>query len=81
MDDQGFDEWLKKNLGYIDKSARDVRSRVKRASKYIDLAKDISDEELIFSLTQHPEFKNMSMAVKSQLKRGVKLYRQYLSGK
>lgn len=78
MDEQAFSQWLKDNLSYIDKSARDVRSRVKRASKFIDLTKNVTDDELVFSLSQHPEFKSMSMTVKSQIKRGVKLYRQFL---
>lgn len=81
MDEQGFDQWLKEKFNYIDKSARDVRSRVKRASKYIDPTKNVSDDELVFTMTQHPEFKILSMTVRSQLKRSIKLYREYLSEK
>lgn len=81
MDDKVFDEWLRKNLGYTDRSARDTRSRVKRASKYIDLTKNVSKEELIFTMTQHPDFRKLTTSVKSQLKRSVKLYLQFLNEK
>ncbi|WP_027086836.1 hypothetical protein [Cohnella panacarvi] len=77
MDEQQFDRWLKERLGFTDKSARDVRSRIKRASNYIDLNKKVTDAELLFSLTQHPEFGNLSVTVKSQLKRSVKLFREF----
>jgi DNA (cytosine-5)-methyltransferase 1 len=78
MDEQKFDEWLKGKFGYIEKSARDVRSRVKRASQFVDIFANIPDEEVIFKLSQNPDFKGLSMSVKSQLKRGVKLYREYV---
>ncbi|MFC5702739.1 hypothetical protein ACFPVX_15665 [Cohnella faecalis] len=77
MDELQFDEWLKGKFGYAEKSARDIRSRVKRAKYLVDVSAKLSDEEVIFKLSQHPEFKDFSVSVKSQLKRGVKLYREY----
>ena len=78
MDEQKFDEWLKGKFGYADKSARDVRSRVKRAKYLVDVTAKLPDDEVIFRLCQHPEFKDLTVSVKSQLKRGVKLYREYV---
>lgn len=78
MDESKFDGWLKKKFGYIDKSARDVRSRVKRANQLADVTSEKTDEEVLFYMSQNPEFKELSPSVKSQLKRGVKLYREFV---
>ncbi|OBY78612.1 hypothetical protein BBG47_15875 [Paenibacillus sp. KS1] len=78
MDELSFEDWLMHNTSYSTKVARDVRCRAKRASKYINLSKNTSDDELIFTLTQHPEFLDLSPTVKSQLKKSVKLYREFL---
>lgn len=78
MDEENFNDWLIKKFKYEERSAKDVRSRVKRARKLVDITEQLSDEELIFKLSQHPSFKDLSTSVKSQLKRGVKLYREYV---
>ncbi|MCY9509147.1 DNA cytosine methyltransferase [Paenibacillus larvae] len=81
MDEQNFIEWLKRKFGYIEKSAKDVRSRVKRANRFFNIYADMPEEEVLFKLSQNPNFKGLSTSVKSQLKRGVKLYREYLREK
>lgn len=78
MSAEEFINWLLNNNLALN-SARDVMSRARRASRYIDLSASCSDEELIFRLTQVPEFQSMSPSVKSQIKRAVFLYRQFLS--
>jgi DNA (cytosine-5)-methyltransferase 1 len=69
--------WVSEKYKMGDKSARDVVSRLKRVTKYVDVDLPITDEELIFKLEITEEFKNLSMTVKSQLKRSIKLYREY----
>lgn len=71
--------WLRENEGLKEKSARDVLSRLKRASKIVDLSQRIPDEDLLFEISKTPEFKKMSMSVRSQIKRAIKLYRKYHS--
>jgi hypothetical protein len=69
--------WVSDKYKMGDKSARDVVSRLKRVTKYVDVDLPITDEELIFKLEITEEFKNLSMTVKSQLKRSITLYREY----
>ena len=77
MQTDDFISWVGKKYEMGDKSARDVFSRLKRASKYVNVDLPISDEELLFKLGTIEEFKNLTMAVKSQLRRSVRLYREY----
>lgn len=72
-----FHEWLCSVKGFSSKSARDVVSRVNRSKKYISESQDLNDEELLFRMGQNPEFKRLSRFVKSQLRRAIKLYREY----
>lgn len=74
-----FREWLMKEKQYSDRSSRDVQSRLKRALL-------LSDEEGISSETltrieSNIDFKGLSMSVKSQIRRAVKLYQEYLRTK
>lgn len=80
MQTDKFMNWVGEKYKMGDKSARDVISRLKRVTKYVDVDLPITDEELIFRLGTIEEFKNLSMTVKSQLKRSVKLYREYKRG-
>lgn len=77
MQTDKFMNWVSEKYKMGDKSARDVVSRLKRVTKYVDVDLPITDEELIFKLEITEEFKNLSMTVKSQLKRSIKLYREY----
>lgn len=72
-----FKNWVSKKYKMSDKSARDVASRLKRVAKFVDVDLPITDEELIFRLEITEEFKNLSVTVKSQLRRSVRLYREY----
>lgn len=79
MDSQRFYKWLCSEIGLSPKSARDVVSRVRRASRFIDLSLPVSDSELLFKMSESDEFKNLTMWVRSQLRRAVSLYRQFLA--
>lgn len=72
-DDLLFKAWLmgKNSLG--DKSARDVLSRLKRVSKYVDISSFDSADETIFALDSNRQFRELEMTVKSQLRRAVRL--------
>src|SRR5690606_14440361 len=58
MDSQRFYKWLCSEIGLSPKSARDVVSRVRRASRFIDLSLPVSDSELLFKMSESDEFKN-----------------------
>ena len=72
-----FREWLIKEKQYSDKSSRDVQSRLKRAV-LLSGEKEITSE-ILAKLEANTAFKELSLSVKSQIRRAVKLYHEYLS--
>lgn len=75
MNYEGFLEWLKteKNMG--ERSARDTVSRIKRALRIIS---GVSvDTMTLDKLNEAPEFLELSMFIKSQLRRAVTLYQEF----
>jgi hypothetical protein len=74
---KSFLTWLSENQALGCRSCRDVASRLKRVSKFIDIDSTLPDDELLFRLGATAEFKKLTSPVKSQLKRAVKLYRTH----
>jgi hypothetical protein len=72
-----FRDWLSSSRGLHGRSLSDLVSRTKRAAAMFDILNDMSDEEAIFRLTQTADFKACSGNVQSQLKRAVRLYREF----
>jgi DNA (cytosine-5)-methyltransferase 1 len=72
-----FREWLQ-NTKYLTKdSADDVVSRIKRAKNIMEIDVPIDIETLLFHFTGKPSFKALTTTVKSQLKRAIKLYKEF----
>lgn len=74
-----FSNWLKANKSYTDPSANNVSSRLRRALSFYEIDWKLDPCSTIFSLEQTEEFKALTVSVKSQLRRAVKLYCEYLS--
>jgi DNA (cytosine-5)-methyltransferase 1 len=74
-----FREWLMKEKQYSERASRDVQSRLKRALS-LSGENEISQETLT-KIESNEEFKSLSMSVKSQIRRAVKFYQEYLSSK
>lgn len=74
-----FREWLIEDKQYSDRASRDVNSRLKRAL-YLSGENEISLETLA-KIEYNIEFNGLSTSVKSQIRRAVKLYQEYLSTK
>lgn len=72
-----FENWLKQNKGLSHKVSHDVISRLKRVQYF--LATDTIDLTDLDLLENCPSFKNLSLTVKSQLRRSVRLYCEYLN--
>lgn len=70
-----FRQWLKRSVKLGDPSAKDVASRVRRASGLVNLDPRQSTEDILHAMSKHPDFKQFSVFVKSQLRRAVRLYR------
>lgn len=72
-----FLEWLEKEKGMSHKSSGDVVSRLKRVLLILG-EKDISGIELN-KLEEKAKFQALSITVKSQLRRAIKLYTEFKS--
>lgn len=72
-----FNLWLTSEKNYSDRAARDVQSRLKRALAFAN--HKIVSEETLPALEKNQEFRALSMSVKSQLRRAIRLYREYNS--
>ena len=74
-----FCEWLQKTKSLTKDSAEDVVSRIKRAKNIMELDIPIDIETLLFHFMRKPKFKALTTTVKSQLKRAIKLYKEFKS--
>jgi DNA (cytosine-5)-methyltransferase 1 len=72
-----FREWLQNTKSLTKNSAEDVVSRIKRAKNIMEVDIPIDIETLLFHFTGKPAFKALTSTVKSQLKRAVKLYKEF----
>lgn len=71
-----FIDWLQKKHKYKPLAAKDVISRLNRCNKII-LIQDSPLQEYFKCLDNDEIFKNLSISVRSQLKRSVSLYYEY----
>ena len=76
LDVQRFKTWLEGNTTYSHAVISDTISRLKRADSILDLSEE---EVYLFYLERESEYKKLSMSVRSQIKKAVKLYLQYKS--
>lgn len=74
-----FSEWLENNKGMSRKSSHDAASRLKRAMSILG-TEDICSEDLN-KLEGKEEFQALSMTVKSQLRRSIRLYAEFKTNK
>ncbi len=71
-----FKVWLAENSSYSSRVISDVISRVKRADRMLEW----SGEDIYqFRLGQLEEYKMLSVSVRSQMKKAVKLYAEFWS--
>ena len=70
-----FRVWLKENTSYSLPVISDTVSRAKRADKILEW----SEEDVYqFRLEQLDEYQKLSVSVRSQIKKAVKLYSEFL---
>lgn len=72
-----FQEWLQNECKMKSKSSRDVISRLRRASNYVDLSNDKPCDEYLYNMALNPEFKLIKPSVQSQLRRSIRLFKQF----
>ena len=71
-----FKQWLMQKNKYTDASIKDILSRLRRANNILTFQ---NDDIYLFKLNQCEEFQKISVFVKSQIRRSVRLYFQYLN--
>jgi len=72
-----FRDWLVASKSLTKNSADDVVSRIKRAKNIMEIDVPLDVETLLFHFTAKPAFKTLTITVRSQLKRAVKLYKEF----
>ena len=70
-----FRKWLQEKNKYTDASIKDIISRLRRANNILIFR---NEDIYLFRLEQCEEFKKASVSVKSQMRRAIRLYFQYL---
>lgn len=73
--DENFARWLHNEKKFSHFVAKDVISRLKRASRMHEFE---NNDLYLFYLTQTDEFQKCTTSVRSQLKRAVKLYQEFI---
>jgi DNA (cytosine-5)-methyltransferase 1 len=77
IDYGAFYVWLSHAKAVSERTKRDIVSRLKRADSFCAILSD-PEEYYIFMLEQTESFKALPVSVRSQLKRAVGLYSDYL---
>lgn len=67
----GFKQWLSENTTYSHEVINDMASRMKRADNLLEF---YNDEIYLFYLEKQDSFKQLSISVRSQVRKAVKLY-------
>ena len=73
-----FKIWLDDNTTYTNATKSNVVSRLKRANTILPVE---IENVYLFNLSQEKEFQDLTVSVKSQVRRAVKLYFQYIDWK
>ena len=70
-----FRNWLEQTTEYKNTTKSNIVSRVKRANTILPI---IEDPVYLYNLSLSPEFQKLTVSVKSQLRRAVKIYLKFL---
>lgn len=71
-----FREWLIKEKKYSERSSKDVLSRLRRVNTLAN--EDVIDNTTLDKLINLEEFKVLSVSIRSQLKRAIRLNMEYV---
>ena len=81
IDFESFAQWLIEERGLSKRSAKDVRSRLKRAAKWVKIDPRSDPELLVFFLEKTEPFQKLSPSVRSQLRAALRRYGEFLKAK
>lgn len=75
MDFANFKNWLNNNTTYTNPTKSNIVSRLRRANNILPIT---FEAVYIFNIGQMDEFKALSVNVKSQIRRAIKIYFNFL---
>jgi DNA (cytosine-5)-methyltransferase 1 len=78
MDVNEFKIWLDANTSFTKETKSNVLSRLKRADTILQIK---NEKVYLFNLSQEKDFQVLTVSIKSQVRRAVKLYFQYIDWK
>ncbi len=78
IDEVGFTKWLQENTSYSNAVVQDTVCRAKRADKILEWD---GTETYLFYLEKNPNFRALTVSVKSQLRKAIRHYSEYEEGK
>lgn len=70
-----FKQWLIENTDYSKRVVSDLQSRLNRANRMLPV---YNNELYLFELERVEDFKQLSCTVRSQLRKAVRLYIDYM---
>ncbi|MGN0495655.1 MAG: hypothetical protein ACI4GW_05455 [Lachnospiraceae bacterium] len=70
-----FKKWLDETTNYTKATKSNIVSRIKRADRIIPI---VVEDVYLFNLSNQPEFQDMSVSVKSQIRRAIRLYLEFM---
>lgn len=73
-----FAQWLRTSTQYQPRVCSDLVSRLKRANSILTLPEKV-DMYYVFQLQQHEEYRALSTSVRSQIKKAVLVYFEFLN--
>ena len=73
-----FKSWLAKKNSFPIKVCTDIASRLNRAKGIVDIEKYKDVDEALFHLSTKAAFKSLTVSVRSQVRRSVKLYMEFM---
>ena len=76
FDKNGFKDWLENSFDYSTRTVSDIASRVNRCLSLCKPEETVNDYYL-YRLDQNAEFAGLSVNVKSQMRRAMRLYLDY----
>lgn len=79
--DGEFQEWLTQKCGLSAKPARDVVSRLRRVRRVVGEDRIVSEPHAWAYAINHTELSKCTTTVRSQLKRAVLAYQQFLQSR
>ncbi len=72
-----FEIWLDQNTDFTTRTKSNIKSRIRRADQILPFQQT---DVYVFHLSNEMKKKNLSVSVRSQIKKSISLYLEFLNG-